>query len=217
MKLEPTVHQYDIPDKYIENIKNIKSIYCDLEFNGLNILRDRLCTCQILLENKDGSMKLFLVHFPLAIYSKSKNLKKLLNYKPITKVFYFARLDLAYLNKYLKIKLKGAKIICLKIYDKMARTYTEFHGLANSARSLLGSVINKEQQSTYWGVDKLTDQQVKYAVEDVLHLPKLLEKLLFILVREKRLDLANKICSLLPVVVECDVKNFNIIDLINHH
>lgn len=175
-----------------------KIIAIDTEAMGLNNNRDRLCLVQI----SSGDGNAHLVKFAPNKY-EAPNLKKLLIDDSVTKIMHFARFDVSIMYKYLSVLT--APIYCTKIASKIARTYTDKHGLKDLCRELLSINISKEQQSSYWGASGLTKEQMEYAANDVLYLHKLLSKLDFILEREGRSELAQECFKFLPHRAKLDV------------
>ncbi len=198
----------DIPDDFVF----YGSIAVDTEAMGLKIHRDRLCLVQIC----DEKGKIGMVHFPDSNYdySKSKNLKALLEDKDRLKIFHYARFDVAILKKYLNIELIP-NIFCTKIASRLARTYTDSHGLRSMLMDLIGVELKKEQQSSNWGSDTLTEAQKHYAANDVIYLHEAMKKLLVMLKKHNRLNIANKYFEFLDSVVETDTLGFEE-DLFRH-
>jgi ribonuclease D len=199
-----TLYKDDIPDNLF---KGVTSIAIDTEAMGLNIHRDRLCLVQ--LSSGDGHA--YLVQ--TTDYAKAVNLKKLLVDERIEKLFHFARFDVAILEHYLGVQINP--IFCTKIASKLVRTYTERHGLKELCRTLLGVEISKQEQSTDWGADVLSDAQLTYAASDVLYLHRLKQKLVDMLEREGRLDFAKAFCAFLPTRARLDIA-FGEEDIFHH-
>ena len=176
---------------------------------GLNFNRDRLCVVQI--SNGDGDA--YLVQFSSGSYD-APNLKKMLLDESRVKIFHFARFDLAIMNKYLGVDLTN--IFCTKVASKLVRTYTESHGLKDLCKELLGLNISKQQQSSYWGAQTLTTDQRDYAAKDVLYLHSLRAKLVEMLVKEDRNDIAHKLFEFLPTRANLDLMGWNDIDIFSH-
>lgn len=206
--------EYDISDDVLEYINNEPVIGIDTEALGLNIKRDRLCLVQICVYTKDHQHKCYVIHFPEPKYDKTKNLVKLFRNKKIKKIFHFARFDMSIIYEYLKV-LPG-NITCTKIMSKLARTFTERHGLKELCRELLGVELNKSSGCSYWG-GELNHHQQQYAINDVIHLQELSNKLKNILVKEKRWFLAEMAFKSLEMVVEMDLNGFDPVNIINHH
>jgi ribonuclease D len=186
-------HKYDLPD----NLQLSGEIALDTEAMGLNNLRDRLCTVQL----SDGNGKAHVVHFPEPNFN-CQNLKKLLTDEKNLKIFHFARFDLSIMQYYLEIDIKN--IFCTKVSSKLVRTYTDSHGLKILCEELLGIKLSKQERSSDWGANNLTQEQLNYAANDVLHLHKLMDKLSKRLAREKRLDLAKEAFAALPIIAKLD-------------
>jgi len=201
-------HQNDLPDNLILN----GSIAIDTETMGLKTLRDRLCLIQI--SNGNGDAHLIKISNNKRSEYAHKNLKKILTDKKILKIFHFARFDLAALSHYI-CTVKGP-IWCTKIASKLARTYTDKHGLNDLCKELLLIEISKEQQSSNWGGSNVSMKQKEYAANDVLYLHKIKENLESILVQENRLELAKNIFDFLEIRVELDLQGFNDMDIFAH-
>jgi ribonuclease D len=176
---------------------------------GLKVLRDRLCVLQLSNGNGDAH----LVNFNDSNYH-APNLKKLLEDEARCKIFHFARFDIATIKYYLKIEFKN--IYCTKIASKLSRTYTDSHGLKDLCRELLGVQISKQQQSSDWGNQNLSKEQLEYAASDVLYLHELREKLNIVLKREKRISLAENCFKFLPSRVELDLAGWEELDIFAH-
>ncbi|MGI4775841.1 MAG: ribonuclease D [Janthinobacterium lividum] len=181
----------------------------DSETMGLKLHRDRLCLLQI--SNGDGNA--YLVRFTEGNYS-APNLKKILLDKHRCKIFHFARFDLAAIKKYLQIDL--CNIFCTKISSRLVRTYTDSHGLKELCRELLEIQISKQQQSSYWGSDQLSEDQKEYAAKDVLYLHKIKAILEAMLLKENRLTIANEIFAFLPTRINLDLIGWDEIDIFSH-
>ena len=181
----------------------------DTEATGLNLNRDRLCVLQ--LSNGDGNAH--LVRFDLNNYD-APHLKKILSNPKICKIFHYARFDVAMISKFLGIELEN--IYCTKIASKIARTYTDTHGLKDLCRELLGVQISKQQQSSYWGAEDLSKEQLDYAASDVLHLHSLRGKLNEMLSRESRLGLASECFRFVPLRVKLDILGWGEVDVFSY-
>ncbi len=181
----------------------------DTETMGLDPRRDRLCLVQ--LSAGDGTAHLVQIRKPIA---ECPNLKALLADPATTKLFHFARFDVAMLANALGIEV--APVICTKIASKLVRTYTDRHGLRDLCRDLLGVDISKQQQSSDWGADELTAEQRAYAASDVLHLHAIWAKLEALLVREGRLDLARACYAFLPARGRLDLLGYVDPDIFAH-
>lgn len=177
---------------------------------GLNNLRDRLCVVQI----SDGNGDAHVVHFPKAEFNNSPNLKALLEDKSRTIIFHFARFDVAIISHYLKVEFKN--LFCTKIASRLSRTYTDQHGLKDLCHDVLGVKISKQQQSTDWGAAELTKDQIAYAASDVLHLHDLRNKLVPMLKREGRMELAQSCFDFLPTRTKLDLLGWVDFDIFQH-
>jgi ribonuclease D len=185
------------------------AVAIDTEAMGLDPNRDRLCVVQ--LSSGDGSAD--VVQIP-ATRAEAPNIKKLLADKSILKIFHFARFDVGLLYK--SFGVMADPIYCTKIASRLARTYTDKHGLKDLTRELLGVEVSKQQQSSDWGSNDLSDAQVAYAASDVLHLHALREKLDAMLVREGRSALAASCFRFLPDRVRLDLAGWAAEDIFSH-
>lgn len=176
---------------------------------GLNNKRDRLCLVQL----SDGGGDAHLVQFAPGAY-KAPNLVKLLTDPARVKLFHFARFDLAIMRHYLGVRLSN--VYCTRTASRLARTYTDKHGYKDICRELLGVEISKQQQSSDWGSEKLSPEQVDYAASDVLYLHRLRQKLDDMLVREGRSELAQACFNFLPFRAELDLAGWELEDLFAH-
>ena len=199
------LHRGDLPDLS----RYTHSVAIDTETLGLNPHRDRLCVVQ--LSNGDGSAD--VVQIP-AGHTDAPNLKKLLADPAVTKLFHFARFDIAVLEHAFGVMTQP--IYCTKIASKLVRTYTDRHGLKDLVRELLGIEISKQQQSSDWGAEKLSEAQLTYAASDVLHLHALREKLDTMLARENRMDLAKSCFEFLPTRARLDLQGWDETDIFAH-
>lgn len=181
----------------------------DTETMGLVPARDRLCLVQL----SDGDGEAHLVHFPDRRYD-APNLVRLLADPRRLKVFHFARFDLAVLRHWLGVDCRP--VWCTKVASKLARTYTDRHGLKDLCRELLGVDLPKEKQSSDWGAADLDEAQLAYAANDVLYLHRLREALAAMLEREGRQRLAEACFAFLPVRAELDVLGFADTDVFAH-
>jgi ribonuclease D len=186
-----------------------EAIAVDTETLGLRPGRDRLCVVQ--LSAGDGTAH--LVQFDGKDWSAPR-LKAVLSNPAILKIFHFARFDVAMLGRYLGVAPEP--IYCTKIASKLARTYTDRHGLRDLCGELLGVDLSKQQQSSDWGADRLTEQQMGYAASDVLHLHALKDKLSLMLQREGRMALAEACFRFLPVRARLDLDGFDDMDIFAH-
>lgn len=189
-----TLHIGDLPAE----IRFGNSVAVDTETMGLNPARDRLCLVQ--LSAGDGNAH--LVRLPSGQYD-APNLKALLTAPSVTKIFHFARFDVAAIRAYLGVDC--APIYCTKIASRLCRTFTDRHGLKDVCKDLLNVEISKQQQSSDWGANALTAEQIAYAASDVLHLHAVREKLDAMLAREGRTGLAQACFDFLPVRAALDL------------
>jgi ribonuclease D len=199
------LHRGDLPDLS----RYTTSVAIDTETLGLNPHRDRLCVVQ--LSNGDGTAD--VVQIP-AGHSDAPNLKKLLADPAVTKIFHFARFDLAVLFHALGVMPQP--VYCTKIASRLVRTYTDRHGLKDLVRELLGIDLSKQQQSSDWGAPTLSDAQLAYAASDVLHLHELRARLNEMLAREKRTALADACFGFLPARALLDLQGWSEQDIFAH-
>lgn len=199
------LHRGDLPDlsRYTD------SVAIDTETMGLNPHRDRLCVVQ--LSNGDGTAD--VVQMPKG-GSDAPNLKKLLGDPAIVKIFHFARFDLAALFNALGVMPQP--VYCTKIASKLTRTYTDRHGLKDLVREVLGIDLSKQQQSSDWGADALTEAQMAYAASDVLHLHGLRTRLDAMLAREGRAEMAKACFDFLPTRARLDLAGWAETDIFAH-
>jgi ribonuclease D len=181
----------------------------DSETMGLNPWRDRLCLVQL----SAGDGEVHLVQFDKGTYD-APNLKRLLTDPKVTKLFHFARFDVAIFRKYLGVST--TPIYCTKIASKLVRTFTDRHGLKDLCRDLLGVEISKQEQSSDWGAPVLTEAQLRYAASDVLHLHQLADRLDVMLAREGRSELAAACFGFLPARAELDLAGWPEEDIFAH-
>jgi ribonuclease D len=176
---------------------------------GLKNYRDRLCVVQL----TDGKGDIHLIQFAKGEYH-APNLVKYLVDPSITKIFHFARFDVSIIYQYLGVLI--APIYCTKIASRLARTYTDGHSLRELCRELIGVNISKSQQSSDWGADNLSPEQIEYAAADVLYLHRLRKKLDIMLEREGRQEIARKCFEFLPYRAKLDVFGWENIDIFIH-
>ena len=200
------LHRGDLPD----DIEYTSIVAIDTETMGLNFNRDKLCLVQLSFGDKNAH----LVQLGGDLGYGAKNLKKLLKNNKITKIFHYARFDLAMLKKYLGVMCKS--IYCTKIASKLGRTYTDRHGLKELCKELLNIEISKQQQSSDWGKVELSKSQINYAANDVLYLHEIKEKLDDILERENRIQLANSLFKFIPTRVKLDLLGWHNSDIFSH-
>lgn len=198
------LHRDDLP----ADVTFTGSLAVDTETMGLHIFRDRLCVVQI----SDGNGDAHLVH--LGPNPSAPNLIALLSDPAREKIFHFARFDLVMLRRYLGITC--TPVFCTRTASRLVRTNTERHGLRDLCKELLGVEISKQQQSSDWAAETLTDEQVAYAASDVLHLHKLRDIMDQMLVREGRRELAQACFDFLPHRAELDLAGFENEDLFAH-
>ncbi len=177
------------------------NVAIDTEAMGLDPARDRLCLIQIF----DGETDCHMVQFENS-NTDSPNLIKLLNDEKIEKIFHYARFDMAALKHALKIDVKN--VYCTKIASKIARTYTNNHGLKDLCKELLGVEISKKQQSSDWGNSNLSKEQIAYAANDVIYLHQIKDRLDAMLIRENRQLLVDACLSFLPTRVDLDLRGW---------
>jgi ribonuclease D len=181
----------------------------DTEAMGLNPYRDRLCLVQ--LSAGDGNAH--LIQFAPGAYDAPR-LKRLLAASDVTKLFHFARFDLAMLYRYLGVM--AAPVYCTKLASRLARTFTDRHGLRDLCKDLLNIDISKQQQSSDWGAASLSEEQLRYAASDVIHLHALRARLDAILAREGRAELARGCFEFLPHRVLLDLEGWPEQDIFAH-
>ncbi|MCA1471938.1 ribonuclease D [Bradyrhizobium sp. IC3195] len=199
------LHRGDLPDLS----RYTGAVAIDTETMGLNPHRDRLCVVQ--LSPGDGSAD--VVQIPKG-HTDAPNLKALLADPGVTKIFHFARFDVAVL--YQTFGIMTGPIYCTKIASRLTRTYTDRHGLKDLVREVLNIDLSKQQQSSDWGSDSLSEPQLAYAASDVLHLHALRERLDAILVREGRSQLAQACFDFLPTRALLDLQGWAEEDIFAH-
>lgn len=199
------VHRGDLP----ADVDFGASVAIDTETLGLNPLRDRLCVIQ--LSAGDGNAH--VVQIPRD-GPRPENLIRLLANPDVLKIFHFARFDLAVLERYLGVMT--TPVYCTKIASKLARTYTDRHGLKDLTRELIGVDLSKQQQSSDWAADTLSHAQIAYAASDVLHLHELKAKLDVMLAREGRESLAQACFGFLPTRARLDLAGWAETDIFSH-
>jgi ribonuclease D len=199
------LHKNDLPD----GLDLGDAVAIDTETLGLNPFRDRLCLAQL----SAGDGVCHAVQFEPGQYA-APNLKKLLTDRKTTKLFHFARFDVAVFRRYLGVMT--GPIYCTKIASKLVRTYTDKHGLKDLVKELLGTDLSKEQQSSDWGAPVLTEKQLAYAANDVAYLHRLREALDVMLVREGRADLARACFQFLPARAQLDLSGWGDSDIFAH-
>jgi ribonuclease D len=199
------LHRGDLPDlsRYTDTVA------IDTETMGLHPHRDRLCVVQ--MSNGDGSAD--VVQIPKD-HTDAPNLKALLCNPKVTKIFHFARFDIAAL--YNAFGVMPQPVYCTKIASRLSRTYTDRHGLKDLVREVLNIDLLKQQQSSDWGSPTLSEAQLAYAASDVLHLHALRERLDAMLAREGRLELAQACFEFLPTRAKLDLQGWDTEDIFAH-
>lgn len=200
-----TLHRGDLP----ADLDLGEVVAVDSETMGLNPARDRLCVVQ--LSAGDGSAH--LVQLVGGEYA-APNLRRLLGDPNRLKLFHYARFDLAVIWRYLEVVCRP--VYCTKIASKLARTYTDRHGLKDLVREVLGIELDKAEQSSDWGAERLSEAQLRYAARDVLHLHALRARLDLMLAREGRAALAQACFDFLPVRAELDLAGWPEQDIFAH-
>ena len=205
MVLTIHLHKGDLPKEAITS--NLVAI--DTEAMGLKFTRDRICLVQMSFGDGDAH----LVQLDREVH-EAPVLEGLLTDPETTKIFHYARFDVGLLQY--SFELMTAPLFCTKIASKLVRTYTERHGLKDLCRDLLGVELSKQEQTSDWGAEKLTKQQMEYAANDVLYLHRLKEKLEELLERENRLELAQLCFEFLPVRAHLDIMAGEEFDIFKH-
>ena len=198
-------HRGDLPDGYEPG----SAVAIDTETLGLNPARDRLCVVQ--LSTGDGTADVVQI---ARGQTRAPNLERLLLDRAVTKLFHYARFDVAVLYK--TFAAMAEPVYCTKIASKLARTYTDRHGLKDLVRELLGLEISKQQQSSDWGADMLSEAQLIYAAADVLHLHRLRDRLDAMLAREGRDGYAQAAFGFLPTRARLDLDGWGETDIFSH-
>lgn len=199
------IHEHDIPS----DLTFKGQVAVDTETQGLNPLRDRLCVVQLSAGDGDAH----LVQIRENRYD-APNLKALMEDKNIEKIFHFARFDMAVLKHYLNADC--GPVFCTKIASKLVRTYTDRHGLKDVVREFANLDLDKQQQSSDWAAEILSDEQQKYAASDVLYLHQVREGLIKRLEREDRMHLAQACFDFLPTQAELDLNGWSEINIFSH-
>ena len=200
------VYEEDIP----ADLEWVGHVAVDTEAMGLIPHRDRLCLVQL----KDEKDQVVLVRFGRQSLFQAPNLQRLLTNPSHTKIFHFARFDVAAIQQWLKVWV--SPIFCTKIASKLVRTYTNRHGLRELCHELLGVEISKQEQSSDWGANELSAAQIKYAANDVLYLHRLHDKLEEMLGRENRSHMAHKLFEAIQVRAELDLAGWPEEDIFAH-
>ena len=197
MKIDINLHNEDLPD----DLNLGDKIAIDCEFMGLNVERDKLCLVQISTGKNDAH----IIRLNRNTYN-SPNLKKVLSNNKINKVFHYARADLLFIKKYLEIDIDN--VDCTKIMSKIARSYSDKHGLKDLIREFTGSEISKNLQSSDFG-GELSEKQLQYCAKDVIYLHKIFNSLKNILVRENRYELYTETIKFLKTRVNLDLASYH--------
>ena len=203
--LDIQLHHNDLPDGL--DLGDLVAV--DSETMGLNVTRDRLCLVQL----SAGDETCHLVQFAAGSYD-APNLKGLFGDPSVTKLFHFARFDLAMIQRHLGVACRP--VYCTKVASKLARTFTDRHSLRDLCRELLGVDLSKQQQSSDWGAAELSDEQLRYAASDVLYLHRLKAILDEMLEREGRQHLTRACFDFLPARAALDVAGWNDVDILAH-
>jgi ribonuclease D len=204
---KPLVLLDDLDEERYQCYMDSKFLAVDTETLGLQVKRDRLCLIQMC--NEDGVTTL--------VQTKSYDaprLKAVLESQKVEKIFHFARFDLATLRHWLNCQVSPA--FCTKIASRLVRTYTDGHGLKDITRELLGIELDKQQQSSDWAADTLSEQQIAYAASDVIHLVEMKHKLVAMLQRDNRTELAKVCMDFLPHRVSLDLAGWDEQDIFSH-
>jgi ribonuclease D len=199
-------HRGDLP----ADVGFAGAVAVDSETMGLSLVRDRLCVVQ--LSGGDGDAH--VVQVGGALGYDCPNLKRVLADPAVLKIFHYARFDVAILRKHLGVTC--TPVYCTKIASKLTRTNTDRHGLKSLVSDLLGIELDKEQQTSDWGADRLNDQQLQYAASDVLHLHALKGVLDGLLEREGRTHIAQACYDFLPTRCDLDLLDWGDTDIFSH-
>ena len=197
MNVDIKVHKDDLP----EDIDLGNSVAVDGEFMGLNVKRDPLCLIQL----STGNLDAHIIQLNRKDYA-APNLVKLFANKKVTKIFHYARADMTHIKYYLKVHVENVN--CTKLSSRLARTFSDRHGLKDLIKEIVGVDISKQQQSSDFG-GELTTAQLKYCANDVIYLHKIHDELNKILVRENREDLYKDCLKFLKTRVDLDLASFN--------
>lgn len=204
------LHRHDLPD----GLDLGRIVAVDTEAMGLRPHRDRLCLVQLSAGDGVAHLVQFIPEAPGGRGNNAPNLAALLSDPTVQKIMHFARFDVALLQHALGITV--APTVCTKIAAKLARTFTDRHGLKELCRELLGVEISKQQQTSDWGAPDLTPEQCAYAASDVLHLHALWARLDALLIRENRRDLAQACFEFLPARCRLDLLGYVEPDVFAH-
>ena len=204
-----TLHKGDLPADFDWSTARDGCVAVDSETLGLNPARDRLCVVQLSLGDGDAH----LVQLQAGSYAAPR-LKELLADTAVTKLFHFARFDVAVIKAYLGVVT--TPVYCTKIASKLERTYTDRHGLKDLVRESVGVDLSKQQQTSDWGAEELSDSQKAYAASDVLHLHDAKDWLDLRLEREGRQALADACFQFLPTRAALDLEGWSETDIFAH-
>jgi ribonuclease D len=199
------LYRGDLPEGFVPGAV----VAIDTETMGLSPHRDRLCVVQ--LSSGDGNA--CLVQFAAGCY-EAPRLQRLLGDPAVLKLFHFARFDIAVLYRYLGVMARP--VYCTKIASRLARTFTDRHGLRDLCKEILGVDLSKQQQSSDWGAASLSEEQLRYAASDVLHLHALRARLDTMLAREGRAELARACFDFLPARALLDLAGWAELDIFAH-
>ena len=199
------LHKHDLPD----GVDFGGAVAIDTETQGLSLVRDKLCLVQLSAGDGDAH----IVQMDRQDYD-APNLKALLTNEAVTKIFHFARLDVAIMQRDLGVDTHG--VFCTKIASGLVRTYTDRHGLKDLTKELLGVDLSKQQQSSDWAADELTEAQLAYAASDVLYLHQLRTILTARLIREDRLEVAQGCFDFINTRCKLDLLGWGDVDIFSH-
>ena len=197
MNIDIKLHKDDLPDQLTLS----DNISVDCEFMGLNVERDKLCLVQISTGNNDAH----IIKLNRDTYV-APNLKKVLENNKVNKIFHYARADLLFIKKYLKVKVENVN--CTKVMSKIARSYSDKHGLKDLIKEFTGIDVSKSLQSSDFGGD-LSEKQLQYCAKDVIYLHRIYNNLLKILIREKRDELYKNAIKFIHTRVDLDLASFS--------
>jgi len=200
------LHKNDLPD----DIKFTGAVAIDTETQGLSLIRDKLCLVQLSAGDGDAH----IVQVNRETYD-CPNLKALMADQNLEKIFHFARFDVAIIQRDLGVA--PTPLFCTKIASGLVRTYTDRHGLKDVCKELLGVDLSKQQQSSDWASDELTEAQLNYAASDVLYLHRLQMILSARLIREGRMNIAKACFEFLPTRAALDLGGWQDIDIFSHN
>lgn len=198
-------HKNDLPD----GVDFGRSVAVDTETQGLSLVRDKLCLVQLSAGDGDAH----IVQMDREAYD-CPNLKALMNNPDVEKIFHYARFDLAMMKRDLGVET--SPVYCTKIASALVRTYTDGHGLKNLCKELLNIDLSKQQQSSDWASESLSQAQLSYAASDVLYLHQLQRILTARLTREKRMDMAKACFEFLPTRADLDMAGWSEVDIFSH-